>query len=234
MRFPLREGLKLAQRLSRFHDRPMRGMRCGFILLFGCIYFPCVADQTNLAPAGSTNFPYFPADFSATDRVVSVPAGVDADSIQAGTNDFSADGLRKRLAFAHYLAASLQPEKAEAIYVSLLADRIPDAIRQPALLELASAVRLEGDLPRAETIYAQFLEHWPNDIRVPEVLLHQGRLFRQMSLNDMALAKFYGVMTAALSLQHDQLAYYERLVSQAQMEIAETHYFSGKYSDAAE
>ena len=70
--------------------------------------------------------------------------------------------------------------------------------------------------------------------RVPEVLLHQGQVFRQMGLHNLALTKFYAVMTAALTLRNDRLNYYEHLVVESQMEIAETHYELGKYADAAE
>jgi tetratricopeptide (TPR) repeat protein len=55
-----------------------------------------------------------------------------------------------------------------------------------------------------------------------------------MGLNGLALGKFYSVMTAALALKSDQLDFYETLVLEAQMEIAETHYLMGHYSDAAE
>ena len=65
-------------------------------------------------------------------------------------------------------------------------------------------VRMENDLPRAEAVNAQFVEHWPNDPRIPEALLRQGQLYRQMGLNYLALTKFYAVMTAALSLKSDR------------------------------
>ena len=94
--------------------------------------------------------------------------------------------------------------------------------------------RDENDLTRAEQIYAQFLTRWPNDLRVPEVLLRQGLIFRQMGLDNLAFNKFYGVMTSALVLKNDQLDYYVRLVLQAQVEIAETQYALGRYADAAE
>jgi tetratricopeptide (TPR) repeat protein len=41
-------------------------------------------------------------------------------------------------------------------------------------------------------------------------------------------------MTTALSIKDEQLPYYKRLVLQAQVEIAETHYLIGKYAEAAE
>jgi tetratricopeptide (TPR) repeat protein len=142
--------------------------------------------------------------------------------------------LNAHLAMARYLENTRQPERAEPILVALLAENVPDAIQKSALLELGAVVRQENDLPRAQTIYAQFLERWPNDVKVPEILLRQGEIFRQMGLNDLALGKFYSVMTSALALKNDQLAYYQTLVLQTQVEIAETHYLMGRFADAAD
>jgi tetratricopeptide (TPR) repeat protein len=55
-----------------------------------------------------------------------------------------------------------------------------------------------------------------------------------MGMNNMALTKFYGVMTSALVLKSDRLDYYAHVVQQAQIEIAETHYELGKYTEAAD
>src|SRR5256885_1458871 len=41
-------------------------------------------------------------------------------------------------------------------------------------------------------------------------------------------------MTAALAVKNDQLDYYQKLVLDAQMEIAETHYQSGRFNEAAD
>jgi len=132
------------------------------------------------------------------------------------------------------LVNTRQFSTAELVLVTLLAENVPDEIRQPALLELGVAVASENDLPRAQSIFTQYLDRWPSDARVPEVLLRQGGVFRQMGLDDLALGKYYGVMTAALSLKSDQLDYYRQLVLQAQMEIAETYYQMGRYADAVE
>lgn len=142
--------------------------------------------------------------------------------------------LEKKLETARYLRTIRQARDAEPILVELLADESPESIRQSALLELAAAAQDQNDLPRAQQIYAQFLSKWANDLRVPEILLRQGLLFRQMGLNNLALTKFYGVMTSALVLKNDRLEYYVRLVQEAQMEIADTHYVLGKYKEAAE
>jgi tetratricopeptide (TPR) repeat protein len=139
-----------------------------------------------------------------------------------------------KLAMAIYFANTRQPEKAEPLLVDLLAGNIPETIQKSALYELGMVVHDENDLPRAQSIYGQYLERWPGDVKVPEILLRQGEIFRQMGLNDLALGKFYSVMTSALSLKNDQLAYYQSLVLQTQVEIAETHYLVGQFADAAD
>jgi tetratricopeptide (TPR) repeat protein len=144
------------------------------------------------------------------------------------------ENFNTRLASARYLEKTSQPDKAEPILISLLANTVPDSIQQSAFFELGAVVRMENDLPRAVAIGAQFLEHWPDDPRVPEVLLRQGQIYRQMGLNNLALTKFYAVMTAALALKSDRPDYYPALVLEAQSEIADTHYLMGQYSESAE
>lgn len=142
--------------------------------------------------------------------------------------------FQTQLTNACYLAQTRQFTLAEPALVKLLAEDVPDKIQRQALFELGSVVQKEKDLPRAQSIYAQFLNRWSDDFRVPEILLRQGQIFRQMGLNDLALAKFYSVMTSALSLKQNQIGYYQQLVLQAQIEIAETNFQAGKYADAAE
>lgn len=139
---------------------------------------------------------------------------------------------RERLELARHMRTLRQSQEAEPILVELLADEMPNALQQSALLELAAVAQDQNNLSRAQQVYAQFINRWPNDLRVPEVLLRQGEVFRQMGLNNMALTKFYAVMTSALVLKNDQFDYYASLVLRAQTEIAETHYQLGKYGEA--
>ena len=145
-----------------------------------------------------------------------------------------AEQLRSTLEDARHLRLMRQTATAEPILESLLATGNPEPIQQSALLEMALVAQDQNNPVRAEQIYAQFVSRWSTDKRVPEIYLNQGRLFRQMGLNSLAFAKFYSVMTAALSVKNDQLRYYQKLVLDAQMEIAETHYQSGRFSEAAD
>ncbi len=169
-----------------------------------------------------------------TQNAVSSPPDTNSSTATISSDASATNNYNTSLATARYLDNSRQPERAEPILVSLLAGNVPDAIQRAALLELGAAVRQENDLPRAQTIYSQFLERWPNDVKIPEVLLRQGEIFRQMGLDDLALGKFYSVMTSTLALKNDQFSYYQGLVLQTQVEIADTHYLMGRFADAAD
>jgi tetratricopeptide (TPR) repeat protein len=177
---------------------------------------PASNPATNIALAEPTLFK--PVGESNSD--LSVPTKSDKD-------DFA-------LAMARYRANTREYPAAEASYVKLLAEETPEPLRQIALFELAHVARLENDLVRAQAIYTQYLQRWPGDARTPEIYLRQGEIFRDMGLPNMALTKFYGVMTTALALTNNQFGHYQDLVLRAQVEIAETHYSMGRFKDAVD
>jgi tetratricopeptide (TPR) repeat protein len=200
---------------------------------------PPFQDPTNPpGPAVVTTVPAYLLPDSALMPDAPAPAGVPSmpdATLDAGANNTRLQkSYQKRFEMARYLRFTRQPADAMPILIELLTQDAPEPIKQNAMLELALAAQDQNDLSRAEQIYAQFLSRWSNDPRVPELLLRQGRLFREMGLNTLALAKFYSVMTSALVLKNDRLDYYQRLVLQAQTEIAETHYQLGRYADAAD
>lgn len=176
------------------------------------------------ASAADTNSSQTNCDFSY--GLDAVP-GVAINSLEM-TNYIS------QLAMAGYYNKTLEPQMAESTLVGLLAANVPEAVQKAALLRLGEVVRNENDLVRAQTIYAQFLTRWPDDWRVPEVFLRQGEIFRQMGLTDLALTKFYSVMAAALTLKNNQFGYYQKLVLETQVQIADTHYLMGQFVDAAD
>ena len=144
------------------------------------------------------------------------------------------DRINYLLSTARYAGTTRDFVEAETDYVKLLADDVPENFQKTALFELAQIVQTENDLSRAQSIFTQYVQRWPGDEYMPEIYLHQGQIFRQMGLSDLALTKFYAVMTAALALKNDQLPFFKRLVLQAQVEIAETYYIVGKFKDAAD
>ncbi|NGO38578.1 tetratricopeptide repeat protein [Limisphaera ngatamarikiensis] len=182
------------------------------------------AEPPNLVGLDTTNSPAPPLVWPPKRPEIAIAAET-ADRLKQ---------LQGQLELARHLRLTRQTAQATPLLVELLAEDVPEEIQRSALLELALVAQDENDLPRAQQVYAQFVQKWPADPRVPEVLLRQGLLFRRMGLNNLALAKFYSVMTAALVLKTDYFEYYQRLVLQAQIEIAETHYLSGRFAEAAE
>ena len=128
----------------------------------------------------------------------------------------------------------LQFAEATAIYATVVQSTAPEALQRTALLEMGEVALEQSDLVRAQQIYAQCLERWPQDPGVPEVLLRQGLVYRQMGLHNLSIAKLYAVMTSALVIKSDRFDYYQQLVLRAQNEIAESQYELGNYTDAVD
>ncbi len=139
---------------------------------------------------------------------------------------------RERLRTARRQRQLKEYRVAQASLGALLKEDLPADIWQTALLELALMAQDENDLPRALQVYSQYLTRWPEDVNVPEVLLRQGLICRQLGLNNSAISKFYTVMTSALALKGGDLDRYQKLVLQAQVEIAETYFVADRVTEA--
>ena len=135
---------------------------------------------------------------------------------------------------ARQMRRNLDYAAAGKMLVKLLENELPPEFKRAALFELALLAQEEKQLSRAQQILAQYMKLFPDDPTVPEVLLRQGLIFRQMGTPNMAIAKFYAVMNTSLGLKLEQFDYYKRLVLQAQTEIADTYYGQGKYAEAAD
>jgi tetratricopeptide (TPR) repeat protein len=118
--------------------------------------------------------------------------------------------------------------------VSILESNAPTELKRPALFELALVSQDDGKFLKAQQIFAQYMHIYPNDPSVPEVLLRQGLIYRQMGVNALAVSKFYAVMSTALKLKLDNMEYYKKLVLQAQIEIADTYYLEGEFEESAD
>ena len=106
------------------------------------------------------------------------------------------------------------------------------ANQKEALIGIAHMYRKQGLFTKAAAINEKFLKEFPDDARVPDVLLEQGRVLRAMGAYKMAINRFYSVIDSTLKLQTDNSDHYQRLAKTAQFEIAETHFASGNFADA--
>lgn len=124
--------------------------------------------------------------------------------------------------------------RAERTLIQMLEGRAPDEIKRPALLELALVMQEQKAYAKAQRLYSEYVRRFPKDGAVPDVLLRQAYLYRDMGVPELAMSKFFAVMSACLNLQVEEIEYYQKLVLRAQVEIAETYYSLGKYEEASE
>ena len=90
----------------------------------------------------------------------------------------------------------------------------------------------QKSFPKAQQLYSEYVRRYDKDPSVPEVLLRQAYLYREMGVPVLAQSKFYAVISTCLNLKLEEMEYYQRLVLRAQAEIAETHYLQGQYESA--
>ncbi|MGA2175753.1 MAG: tetratricopeptide repeat protein [Verrucomicrobiota bacterium] len=126
------------------------------------------------------------------------------------------------------------PALAAKILVALLQTNAPPEFKRKALLDLALAEQDNNEFVKAQQAYAQFRHLYSEDPSIPEILLREGLLYRQMGANTLAISKFYAVMSTALKLKLDNIDYYKTLVLQAQTEIADTYYLQAQFDEAAD
>lgn len=148
-----------------------------------------------------------------------------------GTN---ISGVEHEFAFARQLRLENKIFDATQILLSLVKRTLPDNIQRQIILELAYVAQADHQPLKALRLLSHFLTKYPDDDLVPEVILRQGLIYRQIGANGLALNKLYSVLSRVLNLKPDRLEYYQQLVLQAQTEIAETHYSQGQYAEAVD
>lgn len=106
------------------------------------------------------------------------------------------------------------------------------AAQKDALIGIARMYRRSGSHTKAAAIYEKFLKEFPDENRVPDVLLDLGRTLRDMGAHKLAISRFYSVINSALKMPPEGFDHYQLLAKTAQFEIAETHFSVGNFVEA--
>jgi tetratricopeptide (TPR) repeat protein len=117
---------------------------------------------------------------------------------------------------------------------SLIEGKAPELFKRAAFIELALIAEDQNQHSRAIQTYGQYIKRFPGDPSIPEVFLRQGLLYRKMGAPVLAMSKFYAVLSSSLTLKTGNMDYFQRLVLQAQLEIADTYFMQGKLVDASD
>lgn len=161
-----------------------------------------------------------------------VPIGTNLVVPKVEKKDLTTDDLQRRLEIARKLRIEKDFPNAEKNLMEVMRSSNAPEFQRPALLELAYLAQDTREYSKAQQLYAEYVKKYQQDPTIPEVVLKQGRLYRDMGAPDLAVSKFYAVMSTALNLKLGDMEYYQLLVLQAQTEIAETRFQEGKYSEA--
>ena len=144
------------------------------------------------------------------------------------------EGIQSLLKLGKILSDRADYESAEIAYYQVLNNhRAPVVDIKSALLGLGRMFRVQGALTKAAAIYERFLKDYPNDERTPDALLDLGRTLRALGVYKGAITRFYSVINSTLKLPSEGFEHYQILTKTAQFEIAETHFQSGDYTEAA-
>jgi tetratricopeptide (TPR) repeat protein len=174
-----------------------------------------------------------------TNKAIAPDAGT-----MTSSNLVQPDAVAKHVDIEHNLQTLLDTAKSErhagspdiaaATLITILETNAPAEFKRKALFELALATQDKGDYVKAQQVFGQYLQRYPDDISTPEILLRQGLLYREMGVNTLAISKFYAVMSMSLKLNLTNIDYYKNLVLQSQTEIADTYYSLGQFADSAD
>lgn len=146
--------------------------------------------------------------------------------------DMTLEELQRRLELARTLRVEKDFAGAERNLMDILRELAAVEFHRPALLELAYVAQDARENTKAQHLYSEYVRKYAQDPTLPEVILRQGRLYRDMGAPDLAVSKFYAVMSTALNLKLGEMEYYQSLVLHAQTEIAETRYQQGNFAEA--
>jgi TolA-binding protein len=102
-----------------------------------------------------------------------------------------------------------------------------------ALLGLARMYKRQSIFTKSAAVYEKFLKLYADDPRVPDALLELGRTQRAMGAHRNAINRFYNVINSTLKLPPESYEHYQLLAKTAQFEIAETHFETGNFIEAA-
>jgi tetratricopeptide (TPR) repeat protein len=144
------------------------------------------------------------------------------------------DKFQLALEAARKLRESKEYARAETQLIQILEGRFPEEIKRPALLELGLLMHEQHSYAKAQELYSEYVRRYDKDPHAPEVLLRQAYLYREMGLPELALSKYFAVMSTCLNLKLDEMEYYQKLVLRSQAEIAETYYLQGKFEEASD
>ena len=127
-------------------------------------------------------------------------------------------------------------ELSKKTFIRLINNRPPENYRKSALLQLALIAEKNKEWLRANQIYSHYDSLFPEDPNQVLVHLKMADILRRTGAIEKALLKYHAVIAMTMQTKgYDEkyLPVIQRLGVKAKIEIAETHFMDGDYSNAA-
>jgi len=192
-------------------------------ILFAVTFVSAAEPAAALPRAASEEHIQIVPEATVSNRITKINRSVKLSQYQVALE--SARALRK----------ANELKRAESILIQILESTAAgEEIKRPALMELGLVMQEQKEYPKAQQLYSEYVRRYDKDPSVPEVLLRQAYLYREMGVPVLAMTKFYAVISTCLNLKLEETDYYQRLVLRAQAEIAETYFLQGNYEDAVD
>lgn len=123
-------------------------------------------------------------------------------------------------------------DEAERCYIKVLNYEMDDALRQNLMLEMIDLLMERQSIAKVVIVYEKFIEQFPRASILTDIYTKLGRLYREIGAFDMAVARFYQVLNASLSIAPEEMTAYKAKTDEAQYEIAYTYVQMERYRDA--
>jgi len=183
--------------------------------------------QNPLSPTSSPSSLAVPIEFDALEVELEENPSYAPNLLASGA---SIEALEQQM---HQAIENGDPAEAEKLFNQILRLAAPEKQKRNALFHMGRNLEEKQKQPaKAAVVYEQFVNLFPSDPEVPDMLLRLGRIYRENGAYSSSLNKFYSVLYSALQVKTGE-AYTDSSL-RAKMEIAHTHFAAGDYKAAAE
>jgi len=127
-------------------------------------------------------------------------------------------------------------ELSKKTFIRLINNRPPTNYRKSALLQLALIAEKNKEWIRANQIYSHYDSLYPGDPNQVLIHLKMADILRRTGAIEKALLKYHSVIAMTMKMKgfdEKYLPVVQRLGVKAKIEIAETHFVDGDYTNAA-
>ena len=121
---------------------------------------------------------------------------------------------------------------ADAFYLQVLSVELKPEERRQVLLDMVKLYEASNEPAKQAATLEKLAEAFPDDASMPQILIKLGILYRELGLHKLAMTRFYSVLNYALKIDPDKIDDYKQYSLRAQMEIADTFFVLGEYSEA--